>query len=97
MVVSDTGAIIEYDCASGVISGALVLGAQGEFSWTGTHIRGQGGPARMDEVPDAHPARYTGRATENSMTLTLSLTDGTLAPQTFTLTRGAAAGVFRCL
>jgi hypothetical protein len=97
MVASDTGATIEYDCASGVIAGPLRLGAQGEFDWSGTHFRGHGGPIRVDEVPDAHPARYTGRATANDMTMTLTLLDGTMPPQTFTLARGANAGVFKCL
>jgi len=97
MVVSDTGAVIEYDCASGVVAGPLTLGAQGEFDWSGTHIRGHGGPSRIDETPDAHPARYAGKATSNQMTLTLTVTDGSQPPQTFSLTRGANAGVFKCL
>jgi hypothetical protein len=97
MTVTDTGATIEYDCASGTIVGPLQLGANGAFDWRGTHYPGHGGPVRVDEPPNAHPARYTGRANAESMEMTLTLLDGTQPPQTFTLARGANAGVFRCL
>jgi len=97
LVATDTGATIEYDCARGEISGPLRLGAAGEFTWEGTHYPGHGGPVRVDEPPNAHPARYVGRASAEAMEMTLTLVDGTQAPQTFTLTRGANAGVFRCL
>jgi hypothetical protein len=97
MIVSDTGAAIEYDCAAGTISQPLRLSADGAFDWTGTHYIGHGGPSRVDEPANAHPARYTGRATDESMTLTLTLTDGAQPPQTFTLRRGGNAMVFKCL
>lgn len=97
LIATDTGATIEYDCATGVIKGPLRLGAQGEFDWSGTHFRGHGGPVRENEPLDAHAARYSGRATADNMTMTLTLVDGTMPPQTFTLARGANAGVFKCL
>jgi hypothetical protein len=97
MVVSDTGAILEYDCATGVITVPLLLNESGEFSWTGTHSPGHGGPVRVDEPPDVRPARYSGRVSGNTMTLTLTLADNSLPPQEYTLVRGATAHVFRCL
>ena len=97
MVVSDTGAVIEYDCAAGAISVPLLLGSRGEFAWTGTHSPGRGGPVRVDEPPNIHPARYSGRVSGNNMTVTLTLDDNSQPPQSFTLVRGANASVFRCL
>jgi len=97
LVATDTGATIEYDCAAGNISGPLRLGANGEFDWSGTHYPGHGGPIRIDEPSNAHPARYTGRADAESMEMTLTLIDGTQPPQTFTLKRGGNAAVFKCL
>lgn len=97
MVVTDTGATIEYDCGEGVISEPLRLSANGEFDWDGIHYPGHGGPIRVDDPANAHPARYTGRATARSMTITLTLTDGSQPAQTFTLVRGGNAGVFKCL
>lgn len=97
MLVTDTGATIESDCAAGVINQPLHLNAGGDFEWTGIHYIGQGGPIRIDQPPNAHPARYTGRAATGSMTLTLTLTDAAQPPQTFALTRGGNAHVFKCL
>lgn len=97
MVVSDTGALIEYDCAAGRITEPLRLDERGHFQWTGVHIPGHGGPVREDEQVESRPARYTGNATSDRMTLTLTLVDSTQPAQTFTLVRGGAAGVFKCL
>jgi hypothetical protein len=97
MVVTDTGALVEYDCAAGKITGPLALDANGDFSWTGVHSPGHGGPSRVDEPPDNRPARYTGSATSSSLRITLSVLDGSIPPQTFVLARGAQARVFKCL
>lgn len=97
LVATDTGATIEYDCAAGNISGPLTIGANGDFDWQGTHYPGHGGPVRIDEPPNAHAARYSGHADAELMQLTLTLIDNSQPPQTFTLTRGANAGVFKCL
>ena len=97
MVVADTGARIEYDCASGVINVTLRLSPDGAFDWAGIHYPGHGGPSRIDEPLNSHAARYTGHATAEHMTITLTLLDGTQPPQTFTLDRGGNARVLKCL
>jgi|SRR5688572_5553837 len=97
MIVTDTGATIEYDCAEGKITEQLTLGADGSFTWSGTHSPGHGGPIREDEPPDNRPARYTGSATSGTIRITMSVLDGSLPPQTFTLARGGEARVFKCL
>ncbi len=97
MVVADTGATIEYDCASGSIDEPLRLDASGNFIWHGVHHIGHGGPVRIDEPPNNHAARYTGHASATKMTMTLTLTDTTYPAQTFTLSRGGTPYVFRCL
>jgi len=97
MIVTDTGATIEYDCAAGVITEPLLLGAQGEFAWKGIHYPGHGGPIRVDEPTNAHDARYTGRSDANQMVITLTILDSIQTSQTFTLSRGANPRVFKCL
>lgn len=97
MVVSDTGATIEYDCATGRIVGSLRVSDNGSFSWSGMHYPGHGGPIRIDEPPNEHQAIYTGTATTNRLVLTVSLPDTSQPPATFVLTRGGSARVFKCL
>jgi len=96
IVVTDSGATIEYDCAAGTITQPLLLDASGNFDWRGVHYPGHGGPVRVDEPPNAHAARYTGHATTDQLSITLSILDTALAPQTFTLRRGGDARVFKC-
>lgn len=96
MVVNNSGATIEYDCARGTIDEALVA-ADGRFTAIGIHIREHGGPVREGEIADKHPARYDGRTDGKTMTLDVTLTDTGEKLGTFTLQRGASPNVFKCL
>ena len=92
--VSEKSAKIEYDCASGVIDGPLVVDADGHFNLRGIHRTERGGPIRADESPKGQPATYTGSIEGNKMTLTLKLDD--LDPETFTLEKGKEGELFKC-
>jgi hypothetical protein len=85
---------IEYDCASGVINGPLVVDAAGHFSLRGTHSRERGGPVRAGDNPPEHPATYTGTIKGNTMTLTLKVNDSD--EETFTLEKGKPGELFKC-
>ena len=93
--VGANSAAIEYDCASGVIDGPLVVDESGRFSLRGTHRMQRGGPVRADEEPRQIPATYTGSIKGNVMTLTLKLNDSS-DEETFTLERGKDGELFRC-
>lgn len=97
LVVSDTGATVEYDCASGTIDQRIVSDAGGNFVATGTHTRGHGGPSRENEVPDRHPARYNGWTDGDTMTLSGTLTDSGESIGSYRLFRGQSPRVFKCL
>lgn len=97
MVVSDSGALLEYDCATGRITEPLRLDSRGDFEWSGAHVPGHGGPVRIDEPFDSLPARYAGHATRDRITMTLSIPGSTLSAQTFSLVRGSAPAHFKCL
>ena len=97
LVVAESGAAIEYDCAHGTIDVPLRAGAGGRFTASGTHVREHGGPIHEDEVPDVHPAGYTGLVRGDRMTLTVRETDTGTTIGTFTLRRGEDARVFKCL
>jgi len=97
MVVTDTGATLEYDCAAGRITGPLRLETDGSFTWNGVHMPGHGGPIQIDEPPNEHPARYTGRANASKIEFTLDVLDMPGTVMTFTMTHGANPHVFKCL
>jgi hypothetical protein len=93
--VTDTGATIEYDCGSGTIDEPLVLDRSRRFAVGGHHVPGRGGPVRREEPPPA-AARYTGRVTGTTMTLTVTV-EGNKDPYgTFTLSHGADVALMTC-
>jgi hypothetical protein len=97
LAVSETGAALEYDCASGTIDQKIAAATDGTFSAVGTHTRGHGGPIMQGEIPDRHPARYDGWTDGQTMKLTVTLTDTGEKLGDYALTRGQSARVFRCL
>lgn len=97
LTVSDGGSTLEYDCASGTIDQKIVAATDGNFTAVGTHSPGHGGPTMQGEVPVRRPARYDGWTDGETMTLTVTLTDTGEKRAGFTLTRGQAPRLFRCL
>ena len=61
---------LEFDCAHGTIPDPLIIDAQGSFIAAGSFVREHGGPIRLDEAPDVHPAIYAGTVTGTTMQLT---------------------------
>jgi len=92
--VGSKSATIEYDCASGVINGPLVVDAGGNFNLRGTHRPERGGPVRADDNSAGHPATYTGTIKGNTMTLTLKVGDSD--EETFTLEKGKPGELVKC-
>ena len=97
LAVTETGAHVEFDCASGDITQPLALDARGNLSVDGVYVREHGGPIQVGEVPDRRPARYAGRVSGTTLTLDVILTDSNEKVGTFTLERGGASGVRKCL
>lgn len=92
--VGEKSAQIEYDCATGVIDGPLVLDANGHFNLRGKHKMERGGPIRADDEAKSQPASYSGSIKGNTMTLTLKLGDSDV--ETFTLEKGKPGDLFKC-
>lgn len=97
MEVTDLGAKIEYDCAYGTIDETIELDDHGYFEVAGKHTRRRAGPARSDQKPDRHDARYTGRVEGNRMTVTVTLTASRETVGTFSLKFGERPELTRCL
>ena len=96
MEVTAKGAAIEYDCAHGTISEPLRVDNDGRFQAKGTHVREHGGPIRNEETPVSHPASYSGKVNDKTITLTVTLTDSSETIGTFTLTQGSEGQLFKC-
>jgi hypothetical protein len=94
ITVGAKSATVEYDCASGVIDGPLVVDSDGNFTLHGKHRMERGGPVRMNETPPEHPATYTGSIKGNTMTLNLKFDDSEV--ETFTLEKGKPGELFKC-
>jgi hypothetical protein len=95
--ITAAGATIEYDCAHGTIDRPIVTDGNGRFSAEGTHVREHGGPIRIDDVPDRHPARYDGEVSGNVMRFSVTLLDTMQSLGPFTAARGVAGRVLKCL
>ena len=93
--VGEKSAQIEYDCATGVIDGPLVLDANGRFNLRGRHKMERGGPVRQNDDAKSEPATYTGSVKGNTMTLTLKVGDSSEG-DTFTLEKGKPGDLVKC-
>lgn len=97
ILVSDSSATLEYDCAHGTIGEPITPDVDGKFEVSGVHVFEHGGPIRSDETPDEHPALYKGHIVGNEMTFILVLTDTDTEIGTFSLTRGVDPLIHKCL
>jgi len=95
--VTAAGARAEYDCAHGTIDQPLVADPQGRLSVTGTHTFERGGPIRDDEAANRHPARYDGQLIDDTLQLTVTVTDTQQTLGTFTVKLGVASRLLKCL
>ena len=95
--VTDSGGILEYDCAHGTISEPLVLDSDGRFDVKGRHFREHGGPVRDGERNEGVAVRYAGRVVGDTMTLTVRPEGGDEPIGNYTLTRGNTGRLRKCL
>src|SRR5258708_38232013 len=95
--VTDTSTHLELDCAHGDIPAVPTLDRQGQFDVAGTYVREHGGPIRQGEIPDSHPAIYSGLVASTTMTLTIRLSDTNETIGVFTLVSGSSGRVAKCL
>jgi len=97
MQISDSGASLEYDCAHGSIDELIATDSTNRFDVKGVLVRERGGPVREGEDSEGEPARYTGHIDGKTMTLTVTLTRTNETVGTFTLSRGKAPRLVKCL
>jgi hypothetical protein len=97
LVLEESGGSLDYDCGHGTIEPGWTLTDEGRFSGVGEHFVEHGGPVQDGEVLAARPAVYEGTIDDDSMRLTVTLTDSAQVVGTFELRRGAEGQIVRCL
>lgn len=96
MEVSDSGATLDFDCAHGSISEAMVPDSSGKFVVKGFFATEHPGPIREGEDTSGQPATYTGAVDGQTLTLTIRLTGTSETIGTFTLTYGKMGRIRKC-
>ena len=94
--VTDSGANIEYDCANSTIDQPIVLNREGNFDVRGKYRPEHGGPIRSDEENNSSSVRYVGHASDNELTLTITIPDKKETIGTFSLTHGSDGRLMKC-
>ena len=97
LLVTDSGAELEFDCADGQIQESLRPAADGSFEADGTFTFGVGGPVREENPPQPEPARYNGVLSGDRLTLTAFLLERETVIGPYELRRGDEAVIHRCL
>ena len=95
LTLTESSGTINYDCAHGGLYSSVVPNSAGDFDVLGVHVREQGGPSRIGDVPDSLPARFIGALNGDRMRLRVLVDIDTLGP--FELQLGAASQLVRCL
>ena len=96
LTVTDAGARLEFDCATGEINQPLTSNAEGHFAATGVFVRERAGALRIGDQPTRQPARYEGHLEGNRLTFDVVLTESNEKAGTFTVERGATPRVRKC-
>jgi hypothetical protein len=97
MEVSDSGADLEFDCATGSISQRLELDENGRFKVQGVYMAQTPAPASVDggSTELGSKATYTGILSGSSLRLEV-LVEGQDTPRTFVLMRGDEGHLTKC-
>lgn len=96
LTVESNAVSVEFDCAHGTLPAPVPLD-DGAFDVTGILVLERGGPIREGEVLPQQTARYSGTVEGADMTLRVTLVDTAQVTGDYTLRRGAAARLFKCL
>ena len=98
LILTSSGANLEWDCAVGQITEPFETAEDGSFDLEGTYTPGFGGPVQEDDPPVALAARYTGTQTQLSrMTLTMEVPEREITLGPYFMRLGQGVVLHRCL
>jgi hypothetical protein len=96
MVMTASGAQVEFDCATGAIAEPVPLDSKTDFKLKGTLTREHGGPVRDNESSRAAAATYSGSIKEGTMHLTVTVSGKDGYQESYVLQRGHAGQLVKC-
>jgi hypothetical protein len=96
LIVTEEGARLDFDCASGEIRQPLTIDSKGKLAVDGVFMREHPGRQRVGEEPEEQPARYSGTIAGDTLTFEVTLKESKQSMGTFVVTRGATAQVRKC-
>jgi hypothetical protein len=96
VVASDTQVTLDFDCASGTIS-KKVLMSNNQFSEKGTYTQFSGNVPINADPPQPKSVLYVGSLSANDLSLTIKSEDGKTVIGKYTITKGDAGKIVRCL
>ena len=94
LTVTNSGAHLEFDCASGDITQPLIIDGAGRFAVAGLFVQEHPGP--VSQGPDPKAALYSGQIMRATMTLTVTLVESSTAVGSFVLIRNTEPQVHKC-
>lgn len=98
MIITKSGADLEWDCAAGQITEPLETAEDGTFDLEGTYTPGSGGPVSEDDPPRAQQARYFGTKFQlTRITLTVEVPESELTLGPYFMRLGQGVTLRRCL
>ncbi len=95
--INENSSIFEFDCALASINSKLKTTDNQIDIQFGTFTYERGGPIKIDEKPDIHPAQFKGEIIQDSMTVIITILDQKRADQVFKLKKGENGRIFKCL
>lgn len=95
LVVTSSGARLEFDCAHATIEEAFRVAPAGTFRLRGRYVRERPGPARQEE-DGGSAAEFTGEVSGDSMTMRIGVEGAAEDLPAFRLTRGAPGRIVKC-
>ncbi|MBL7976924.1 MAG: hypothetical protein JNN12_01190 [Bacteroidetes Order II. Incertae sedis bacterium] len=96
LIVTQTGAIMEFGCATGTLDKPIKADKNGQFSVSGTYTPGSGVPPPEGYVPPVYPIIATGKISGQTMTLTIMRTDQPSEIGRFIVSKGTPAKLQKC-
>jgi hypothetical protein len=94
LVATPAGASVNFNCANGEVNQQLIVGAAGDFSWSGTYTRVFPAPGTPPDSP--HAATYHGTAGNTQLSLSVTVPDLAIASEPVTLTLGDPGNLVLC-